>query len=207
MQITARQPVETTIVAVAAGRTLSLPEPAAVFNLFPEGTPGATYFDDAALGVRAFTVPHQKLRLTFERMRVRVEDTGSRQVADMPLAEVMARLIEQLYPPRSFVRYGFNYDVVYRYDQVLPSREVLGAFLKPDMIEDVSHFGWQCTITRDKGKRRETYFFKFISPLELQVLANLEFDRPLPDAEALAEELRTGYTDSQKILEQLTLTS
>lgn len=207
MMITARQPVETTVVAVSAAGNLRAPEPSAVFALFPEATAGATFFDDPALGVRVFTLPQQKIRLTFERMRMRVEDTASRRVEDLTLGELAYDLAQKLYPAGVFDRYGFNYDMVYRYDQMLPSHEIIGIFLKKEILEDVSHFGWQCTITKDKGKRRETYFFKVLSPLELQILANIEFDKHVPDRAALQQELLRFHAESQKILDNLTLTS
>lgn len=207
MMITARQPVETTVVAVATGGNLRAPEPSAVFALFPDATAGATFFDDPALGVRVFTLPQQKIRLTFERMRMRIEDTAARRVEDLSLGELAHDLSHKLYSPGVFDRYGFNYDIVYRYDQMLPSHEIIGIFLKKEILEDVSHFGWQCTITKNKGKRRETYFFKVLSPLELQVLANMEFDGQIPDRATLQKELLRFHSESQDILNNLTLTS
>lgn len=206
MNITARQPLETTIVAVSPEKRLPLPEPADVFALFPGATSGATYFDDVALGVRAFTIPDAKLRLTFERIRVRIDDIGSRHVEDLTIAELLTQIAAKLYPPRSFTRYGFNYDVVFRYDQVIPSDRIMGAFFAKDMIESITHFGWQATINREKGKRRDTYFFKAVSPLELQVLANVEFDRHLPEAAELQKQFQRLAIETQDVLNHLSFT-
>lgn len=203
MQITARQPHEITAVAVSTKGRLPLPEPHAFFALFPGEGAGAQYFDDPALGVRSFTLPKLQLRITFERIRMRVEDTGSRRVEDLKLGETLGMLAESLFPKASFDRYGFNYDVVYRYDDVIPSRSVMSSFVEEGMLEAVSHFGWQFTLNKEKGRRRETYFCKVISPLEVQILANVEFERAFPSQEALQKSFEKSYTEIQNIPERI----
>lgn len=192
-----------TAVAVSTRGSLPLPEPGAVFALFPASSQGAKYFDDPALGVRAFTLPAENLRVIFERMRLRIEDTASRRVEDLPLGTLLEKLTSALFPKGTFDRHGFNYDVVYRYDQMIPDRKVLSSFVADDMLEDVSHFGWQFTLSKEKGKRRETYFCKVISPLEIEVLANIEFDKQLPGGEDAQRAFVASYQESQAMLESI----
>src|SRR5258708_35842551 len=123
MKVTARQPQETTAVAVSTRGVLPLPEPSAIFALFPDSGEGARYFDDAALGVRSVTLPKAQLRLTFERIRVRIEDTGARRIEDLKLGELL-HTVSALFPKNALNCYGFNYDVIYRFDNVLPTREI-----------------------------------------------------------------------------------
>jgi hypothetical protein len=70
-----------------------------------------------------------------------------------------------------------------------------------DTIEDTTHFGWQFTLSREKGTRRETYFCKVVSPLEIRVLANIEFDKPLPPAAELQKLYEKCYTECQTVVE------
>lgn len=203
MKITARQPHEITAVAVSTKTRLPLPEPQALFALFPNLGEGAQYFDDPALGVRSFILPRAQIRITFERIRMRVEDTASRRVEDLALGETLGMLAESLYPKGTFDRFGFNYDVVYRYDDVIPSRDVMGAFIRAENLEEVSHFGWQFTLTKEKGKRRETYFCKVVSPLEIQILANVELDRAFPVRAELQKLFVSSYEEAQRVLETI----
>lgn len=203
MQITARQPVELTAVAVSTKNKLQLPDPAGVFGFFSSGSEGAQYFDDPALGVRAFTFPALKLRITFERIRVRVEDTGSRRAEDLDIGSTLSKLSAALYPEKTFDRFGFNYDVVYRFDQMIPTESIIAGFIGSDMREEVSHFGWQFTLSKEKGKRRESYFCKVISPLEIDILANVEFDRMLPSPEETQAQFVSNFGDVQAVLKNI----
>ena len=203
MTITARQPIETTVVAVSTAGGLRAPDPASVLGLFPGKTDGMRLFDDVTMGVRVFTFPQEQLRLTFEKMRVRVEDTGSRHIEDLHIGELLMKIVTQFYPPPTFDRYGFNYDVMYRFDQVIPSRMILGSFLKDEAAEYVSAFGWQCTVSKPKTNRHENYFFKVVSPLELQVLANIEFHQRPKTGPDVQKELIQWSKESQEIIDKL----
>lgn len=192
-----------TYVAVAGVPPIPRPEPSAVFALFPEGAAGARLLDDTALSIRVFAFPELDLQLIFEPTRVRVEALKPKKPEEARLGEYMERIIAALYPKTAFIRYGFNYDIVFQYDAVIPQRNILGAFMKDDAIEDITHFGWQITAEKEKGKRRDTYFFKEVSPLEIQVLANIEFDKPLPRGAASQAEFERCYTEAGAITDRL----
>lgn len=200
MAIIARTLEGITCVAVAAAPPLGMPDPARVLSHFSHAQQtGARYLDDAALGIRVFTFPNIDLRLIFEPSRVRVEAMKPKKPEELPLAEILSKLVSDLYPNMPFPRYGYNYDITYQYDAVIPQQEITYAFLKKETADKVTHFGWQFTLQKEKGKRRESYFMKVISPLELRVMANLEFDRTLPKAKESQDAFARGYTEAQEI--------
>lgn len=202
MAIVSRIIYETSAVMVSR-LPMQLPEPGPVFSYFGQSGADARFLDDAALKVRVFTFPSKDIRLTFEPTRVRLESLVPRKPAELPLGQVLGDLRQSLYPGTEFVRYGFNYDTEYRYDAVIPQRHVLSAFIKPERVDQVTHFGWQLTLGKERGARRETYYFKVVSPLEMRVMANVEFDGPLEargDTQVLFERC---WADAQAIVEDL----
>jgi len=204
MAIVARTLEGITCVAITSAPPLGMPDPAKILNLFPkEAQVGARYLDDAALGVRVFTFPQIDLRLIFEPSRVRVEATKPKKPEDLPLAEFLSMIVETAYPKMPFPRYGYNYDITYQYDVVIPQNHVIGAFLDKETADKTTHFGWQFTLSKDKGKRKETYFMKVVSPLELRAMANIEFDQPLPKGKESQSAFVRGFEEAQKIAEHV----
>lgn len=204
MAIVARTLEGITCVAVTAAPPLGMPDPSKVLALFPkEAQTGARYLDDAALGVRVFTFPNIDLRLIFEPSRVRVEATKPKKPDELPLAEFLSMLVETCYPKMPFPRYGYNYDFSYQYDAVIPQGHIIGAFLDKETSEKTTHFGWQFTLSKEKGKRKETYFMKVTSPLELRAMANIEFEQALPKGKESQSAFVRCYTEAQGIAEHV----
>lgn len=204
MAIIARTLEGITCVAVTAAPPLGMPDPARVLSHFSKpDQAGARYLDDAALGVRVFTFPQVELRLIFEPSRVRVEAMKPRKPDELKLAEILSTLVYDLYPKMPFPRYGYNYDITYQYDAVIPQQHVIGAFLDKETTDKTTHFGWQFTIQKDKGKRKETYFMKVTSPLEMRTMANIEFDAALPKAKESQAAFVKCHMDAQGIAEHV----
>lgn len=204
MAIVARN-LESVSLVVVAGETLPLPDPAAVFAHFTgDEAKGARMLDDTALHLRSFLLPGANMRIIFEPTRTRFENLTVQKPAEGTFAERAARALHALYPKRPFPRIGFNFDIAYQYDAVIQQRVILGAFIDKDTLEDTTHFGWQFTQAKEKGTRRETYFCKVVSPLELRVMANIELDRPLsPSPEETQSLFERCYTECQEIVEHL----
>lgn len=204
MAIVARPLEGTTAVAVTTAAPLALPEPAKVFALVSqEEATGARFLDDPALGVRSYTFPAANLRIIFEPTRVRLESLAPSAPDALALGSLLSKAVGEAYPGVPFPRYGFNYDRVFQYDAVIPQRHIMQTFMDAEAVNDMTHFGWQCTLQKEKGKRKETYFFKVVSPLELRVMANIEFDRALPDPRRAQEEFVSSDTEAARIVEHL----
>lgn len=202
MAIVARNLEGVGIVAVSAARALPLPEAQTIFALYQgDNAKGARLLDDPALHMRSFIFPALSSQITFEPTRFRLDATEPKKPAELPLGREMGTIVEKAYPAHAFDRFGFNYDIAYQYDVVIAQREILATFLDKDTIEDTTHFGWQFTLSKDKGTRRETYFCKVVSPLEIRVLTNIEFDKPLPPTADLQKLYEKCYVECQDIVE------
>lgn len=204
MAIIARTLEGITCAAVTAAPPLGMPDPTKVLPMFPkEAQAGARYLDDVALGIRVFTFPAIDVRLIFEPSRIRVEAMKPHKPEELPLAEFLSMLVTELYPKMPFPRYGYNYDIAYQYDAVIPQGHVIGAFLDKETADKTTHFGWQFTLSKEKGKRRETYLMKVVSPLELRVMANIEFEMPVPKGKESQAAFVRCYTEAQGIAEHV----
>ncbi len=202
MAIVARTLEGTTLVVVTPAPPLGTPDPSRLFALYTgQESAGARFLDDTALGVRVFSLPALELRIIFEPTRIRLEATSAKKPHELKLAEHAASIIKEFYPKMPFTRYGFNYDITYQYDAVIPQRQVIGAFFDDETVERTTHFGWQATLAKDKGKRRETYFFKVVSPLELRVLSNIEFEQSFPLTHESQEAFERCYSEASDIVE------
>lgn len=205
MAIIARHIEGVSAVAVASGQRLALPEPRAVFALFPgEASKGARLLDDTALKIRTFTLPAVNLQIICEPSRIRFDMLKPHAPEEMRLGEIVGATTEALYQGVIFPRFGFNYDITFQYDTVIPQRELWKAFLKGELLEQMTHFGWQVTFQKEKGKRRDTCFFKVISPLELRVMTNVEVDRELPSSINTQKLFEQWYTETQEIVKGVT---
>lgn len=193
-------------VAAVARKPLPPVPPEAVVAHLGKDTAGMRSLDDVALKVMVYTLPKPGIQIIIEPTRIRIDAQVAKRPEDMRLGERLGLLMQALYPSVAVARYGFNYDIAHQYDAVIPQREIIRAYLKEEAIEDITHFGWQCTRTRDKGARRDTHFFKVVSPLELRVLTNVELDKPLPDPAALQAEFERCYAESRAITDQLAFT-
>ena len=206
MAIIARNTEAVSAVAVA-GQTLALPEASAVFALYPGPlSKGARMMDDTALRSRSFTLPALDFQIIFEPTRIRIEALTPKKPDELNLGEHLAIIIASLYPGRPFPRFGFNYDIAYQYDAVIQQNEIIKTFVDKETRDMVTHFGWQFTVMKDKGKRRETYFCKVVSPLELRIMSNVESDSLIPTDKNVANRLYAQwYTECQEVVTHLTI--
>lgn len=205
MNITAKQIERSNAVIAFTEGSAPFPEPSQIFALYaPEQARGSLYSDNAAMATRVFELPNAGLQLVFEPGRTRVEDKQHRTPTDSKVAAELVRIMGSLAPKASPIAYGFNYDIIYRVDNVIPMRDIMAAFVKTDAVEDVKTFGWQYTISKEKGKKLRTYFFKAVSPIELSVHANFNFTADaLPDAAALQAELEKCYIAADEAVAHL----
>ncbi len=204
MAIVARTLEGSTLVAVTPAPPLGTPDPSRLFALYTgQESAGARFLDDTALGIRVFSFPALDLRIIFEPTRIRIEATSAKKPNESKLATHMTRIIKEFYPKMPFTRYGFNYDITYQYDVVIPQRHIIGAFFDDETVDRTTHFGWQATLAKDKGRRRETYFCKVVSPLELRVLSNIEFEQSFPLTAASQDAFERCYSEAGDIVEHM----
>ena len=205
MNIIAKQIQRSDIVFLFNAGPLVLPEPAQLFSLYPgEAGKGSMSSDNAAMGVRIFEFPAPGLQWVFERNRVRLEDRASRTPAESQLGPEAIRAMLALYPGVAPTAHGFNYDIIYRMDNVIPVSDIMSSFVGADATEDIQSFGWQYTLSREKGKYTETYFFKVVSPIEFAVHVNFQTNTPgLPHAKSLQTAFQHSYEAADESLKRL----
>lgn len=154
-----------------------LPEAQAFISLFTEDQlRGANFADDPVMRLKVFDLPMKKFKYIFEVNRIRLEDYGFREPADSKLAEELVRVVKSIYGNLKPVAYGFNYDAIYRFNSIVPQREITKNFIQENLQEEVRGFGWQYTLAKDKGRKLETHFFKAVSPLEIRLHSNFHFN-------------------------------
>lgn len=207
MIITAKHIQRSNIIVTFAPGTIVLPEASQIFSLYTtEQVKGSTFLDTPSMGTRIFEFPVIGLQWIFEPSKIRLEDKMTRSPKESRLALEMCRLISSLYPKQSPNAYGFNYDMIYRIDTVIPVKDIMGSFVKPSTLEEVKEFGWQYTLVKDKGARAETYFFKMVSPIEYGVHANFHYNEAvLPKSDDLQAAFERMYADADESLTHMKL--
>lgn len=205
MNITAKQPERSNIICVFPKGSLVLPEPAKLFSVYTQGDiAGSQYSDNGVMGVRVFEFPALGLQWVFEPDRIRIEDRRHRSADESKLGQEIVRVIAALYPNAAPTAYGFNYDILYRMDNVIPLRDVMAHFVKTSTLENVQDFGWQYSLSFDKGARTEMYFFKVVTPIEFSIHANFHFNRQgLPTGEFMQTAFAKGYADADQSLKHM----
>jgi hypothetical protein len=195
MNITAKHIERSNIVSVFKEGVLTLPDPSQLFAAYTtETTKGALYSDNPAMLTKIFEFPVLGLMWIFEPTKIRLEDKHHRYPEDSKLPQEFRRVLGELYKGIQPVAYGFNFDVMYRFDTVIPVQEIMKSFVKPETLEEVIDFGWQYTLTKEKGKRAETYFLKAVSPLELNVHANFQINEAnLPKDNEFQKQFERSY--------------
>ena len=197
MNITAKQIERSNAVFVFKDGSFASPEPAEMFSLYSaEEAKGSLFSDNPSTATRVFEFPSVGFTWVFEPGKVRLEDKKNRTPDESKLVHELTRMVSKLRPGAIPAAYGYNYDIIYRMDAVIPVGAVMGHFLRPETIESVKDFGWQYSLSKEKGKRLETYFFKAVSPIEYAVHANCHFNIPgMPKesdmAKAFADEYKT----------------
>lgn len=187
------------------GEKFFLPEPSIFISLFsPEELKGTNFADDPVMRIKVFDLPARKFKYIFENNRFRIEEYGFRDPDESKCAEEMRRIILGIYGTMEPVAFGFNFDTIYKFDSVLPQREIMNSFIKEERQEDIKDFGWQYTVTKENGKKLETYFFKAVSPIELRVHANFHFNAlPFGTKENLQQQFEKCYTNIDLALKDL----
>lgn len=205
MHIIAKNPQRSNIVFVFPQEAAAQLDAQQVYAAFSgDATRGSNFVDDPAMGLKVFSFPALQLKVVLEQNRFRVEDISGKPPEETKCALEAHRLVKSLFPQITPESYGFNYDLYFRFDNVIPQREILKSFLSEKTLETVKDFGWQFTLAKDNGRRQATYFFKVVAPIEMAVHVNFHYnERILPTAEQLQGEYQKNYEQADKVLADL----
>jgi hypothetical protein len=205
MKIIAKSLQHANIVLVAKEGGLNTIDPQQVMALFkPHDLRGSTFVDDPAMKVKVFGFPEKKLKIIMEEKRLRIEDLSGESPDSSKFGLEAYRLILELAKGLPLDSWGFNFDIFYRGDQVIPQREIMKNFVTDVEQDQIQDFGWQFTLVKPSEKKQESYFFKVISPLEIAIHANYHFSSPpVKSAEELQKYYEEYYSSTEKILQRL----
>ncbi len=204
MKIVAKQIEHSNIVFLFPQNTFGLPEAADFFRLYKEPElKGSNFIDDPVLRLRVFEFQAMKFKWMFEPDKVRLDDLGFRRPEESKLGEEFARVIASV-AKRKPAAVGFNYDVIFKTDTVIPMKDIMANFIGDDEAERVRDFGWQYSVNLHKGAKTELYFFKAVSPLELAVHVNVQFQGvDIPEEKNLGKLFEQCYTDIDTAVKRL----
>jgi len=204
MNIISKQIERSNIIFLFPQGMFPIPEAAEFFRLHTENElKGSNFVDDSVMRLRIFDLPASKLKWMFEPDKVRLDDVGNRRPSESKMAREFVRFLGA-FGKRKAAAVGFNYDVIFKTDVVIPMKEIMGNFLGDEEAERVKDFGWQYSVSRHKGAKTELYFFKAVSPLELAVHVNVHFQgTDVPEEKNLERLFEECYTDLDKAIERL----
>ncbi len=204
MNIISKQIERSNIVFLFAQNTFPLPEAADFLRAHTsEQLKGSNFIDDSVMRLRLFDLPALKFKYAFEPDKVRLDEVGFRRPSESKMAREFVRVLSS-FGKRKPAAVGFNYDVIFKTDVVIPMKEIMANFLGDEEAERVHDFGWQYSVSRHKGAKTELYFFKAVSPLELAVHMNVHFQgSDVPEEKNLERLFEECYTDMDKTIERL----
>lgn len=201
-----KSPQRSNIVFILPNNGIASIDSSLVLGLFKkEQLAGMTLTDDPALQLRIFNFPAAKMKIIFEENRIRFEDETALE-PDLSFASEVFRIYATLLRGINPTAFGFNYDIFYRFDNVLAWRNSMSAFLDEEILDDVKDFGWQFSLNKTKEQKTESYFLKLISPIELALHTNHHFLHWGPkDAKELGLAYKSCWKDTDEIFKHMAL--
>ncbi|MCC6934710.1 MAG: hypothetical protein IT406_03445 [Candidatus Yanofskybacteria bacterium] len=187
----------------------SVPDNAAFSALYPgPAGKGMRFVEDQITRTSVLSVPSLRLVFAVEGNRFRVDDDSGQDPGSSPLPDHFRQALEGLFPGARPESYGFNFDVYFRFGSVLPSGAVFRSFVSDEIFRerDLRDVGVQFTMERNGGAQRETYFIKFVDPLEIAVHANIHVpSEDIPSSDGLRARLAAAYNDIEGVVNTLKL--
>lgn len=165
---------------------------------------GAQFIDDPYMRVKFLSVPSLQMVFVLEGERFRVDDESGQEPKKSALVSEALKALPILFPKSKVESFGFNFDVYFRSQNVLPMDHWFSSFYGQEMqgAKVLRNFGLQFMLS-DKDGSTETYFFKITAPLEMVVHANFHFDKKLPDIKKLTSLMEEKYSSIDKLVSGL----
>lgn len=162
-----------------------------------EEAKGARFLEDPILQTKMLVLPAIQEKVTLEGTRLRVDDDSGKEPENSRIIKDILRIREELFPDNRITGYGFNYDMVYRFNNVIPIRRIFDNFFGATVLRgrELRDFGFQFTLEAKKAEVVDTFFMKIVSPLELAVHLNRHYAKSvLPEEKILVDLLSDCYT-------------
>lgn len=207
MLITSKSLFHSNIVVVFEVGKFLAPENSALAALYQgEAAKGARFIDDPILRTKVLELPQLKLQIAVEPSRLRVEDLSQEEPQQSFLIKEFLNINQQLFSQFSPVGFGFNFDIHYRFSDVIRLQDLFDGLANREILEkaDLKDLGVQFTLDKEGGKKQEQYFIKITAPLEIAVHVNHHFPvKKLPDQDVLQKVFEECYEKTDVVIQNL----
>lgn len=167
-----------------------------------EKSKGARFIDDPIIKAKVLTLPNTGLKLTLENRRLIIDDQTAKEPKESFLIAESVAVIDKLFKNNTLDGFGFNFDVYYRFNNVIPIKDIFENFFGEELLKknDLRDFGFQFTLEKKKDIS-EVWFLKITAPLELAVHFNRHFQvRQLPALEHLRQMFENCYNEMDEVI-------
>jgi hypothetical protein len=200
---------QSNIIFVVDPQKTTAPENRDFVDLFGSAdSAGSQFVDDPVIRSKFMVIPRLKLRVTLENVRLRIDDDSKTAPGSSILIHEAVRIFSKLFKQSQPTAIGFNFDIMYRFEKMIPTDYLFKHFADEKMLKKgkLSDFGIQFALDREGGKSQEVVFLKVPSPLELAVHYNYHFPvRELWKEDKLQKQFEQSYEQIDEIIEHLKL--
>lgn len=184
-----------------------VPENGAFTNLYGgDISKGANFVDDPVMRIKVLHLPILKMTFTLEGFRFRVDHDPDGGNLESSVVSEALKACKSLFPRLFLESYGFNFDLTYRFENVIQLNYIFGLLANSDKIlekKDLTAMGFQFTLQKPGGIS-EAYFLKIVSPLELSTHVNYHFDSDhLPDEQKMKGLFEKSYEKIDQVIKNL----
>lgn len=170
-----------------------------------ESAKGANFIDDPVMRLKVYHLPKLKMTFTLEGARFRVDHDPEDGNLNSAIVPESLNAHRSLFSKCNLESYGFNFDIIYRFDNTLQLNYLFSLIADSSKIlnkQDLTALGVQFTL--QKPGKSETYFLKIVSPLELVAHINYHFNSvQLPDEQKMKELFQKSYEETDEVVKNL----
>lgn len=207
MLITSKSIYHSNLVIVFDSNKFLMPDNAMLATLYQgEQAMGARFADDSILKTKIFDFPKLKIQVGVEPKRLRVEDLSQNEPKESNLIKEALYVYEKLFSPFPIIGFGFNFDIYYRFSDVIQMNDLFKNFVNAKILEksDLRDLGIQFTLDKKGGKKQGVYFIKITAPLEIAVHITQHYnENKLPKEKELKELFEKSYEESDDVIQNL----
>lgn len=197
MAVTSKSLHHSNVVIVFSDTGFRSPEIGELASLYSgEDARGARFIEDPVLQTKLLALPKLNIKITIEGMRLRVDDDLGNDPKEARIIRDLLMTKKKLFSDTKVTGFGFNYDVYYKFNNIIPIRDIFENFFNKEVLggKELRDIGVQFTVESGGGKIVDTWFFKIVSPLELAVHLNRHFSQStIPTEKEIARLFENCY--------------
>lgn len=200
--ITSKSLHHSNVVLAFDERTFPSPENAVITSAYTgEEGRGARFLDDPLIHAKVLTLPNIGIKLTLEGIRARIDDESKAEPNVSRLAQETARIYQSIFNKGKLTAYGFNYEMYYRFNNLIPLEYIFSGYFSKDALSGATlkDVGIQFTLNRKHVD--EIWYIKVTAPLEVAAHINVHIPASeLPGESELKRMFEKQYADFDLIM-------